>query len=248
VVGLGTIINVAAIVAGSLIGIALGNRLPERTRAVVTDSLGMLVLVIAAFNVMSLTNQAWVDSVGGSATLLIVLGSLIVGGIIGSLLRIESRLESLGGWIQGKFSKGGNTSGRARFIEGFVDASLIFCIGPLAILGALSDGLGLGIDQLALKSALDGFASIAFAATMGWGVLASAVAVGIYQGAITVISMFAGSFLTEALVASITATGGVLLIGVGLRILRIKSVAVGDMLPALIVAPLLTLLVARFVA
>ncbi len=104
-VGLGTIINVAAIVAGSLIGIALGNRLPERTRAVVTDSLGMLVLVIAAFNVMSLTNQAWVDSVGGSATLLIVLGSLIVGGIIGSLLRIESRLESLGGWIQGKFAK-----------------------------------------------------------------------------------------------------------------------------------------------
>ena len=245
-VGLGTVLNVAAIVVGSLIGLALGNRLPERTRAVVTDSLGMLVFVIAAFNIMALTDQAWVDSVGGAATLLIVLGSLIVGGIIGSLLRIESRLESVGGWIQSKFSRGGSTAGRARFIEGFVDASLIFCIGPLAILGALSDGLGLGIDQLALKSALDGFASIAFAATMGWGVMASAVAVGIYQGAITVISMFAGSFLTEALVASITATGGVLLIGVGLRILRIKSVAVGDLLPALIVAPLLTLLVARF--
>lgn len=247
-VGLGTLINVAAIVVGSLIGIALGNRLPERTRAVVTDSLGMLVLVIAALNIMSLANQAWVDSVGGAATLLIILGSLIVGGIIGSLLRIESRLESIGGWLQGTLSKRGNTSGRARFIEGFVDASLIFCIGPLAILGALSDGLGLGIDQLALKSALDGFASIAFAATMGWGVLASALAVGVYQGAITVISMFAGSFLTEALIASITATGGVLLIGVGLRILRIKSVAVGDMLPALIVAPLLTAVVARFVS
>lgn len=245
-VGLGTVLNVAAIVVGSLIGLALGNRLPERTRAVVTDSLGMLVFVIAAFNIMALTDQAWVDSVGGAATLLIVLGSLIVGGIIGSLLRIESRLESVGGWIQGKFSRGGSTAGRARFIEGFVDASLIFCIGPLAILGALSDGLGLGIEQLALKSALDGFASIAFAATMGWGVMASAIAVGIYQGAITAISMFAGSFLTEALVASITATGGVLLIGVGLRILRIKSVAVGDLLPALIIAPLLTLLVARF--
>ncbi len=246
VVGLGTIINVAAIVVGSLIGLALGNRLPERTRAVVTDSLGMLVFVIAAFNIMALTDQAWIDMVGGAATLLIVLGSLIVGGIIGSLLRIESRLESVGGWIQSKFSKGGDTGGRARFIEGFVDASLIFCIGPLAILGALSDGLGLGIEQLALKSALDGFASIAFAATMGWGVMAAAIAVGIYQGAITVISMFAGSFLTAALVASITATGGVLLIGVGLRILRIKSVAVGDMLPALIIAPLLTLIVARF--
>lgn len=168
-VGLGTVINVAAIVVGSLIGLALGNRLPERTRAVVTDSLGMLVFVIAAFNIMALTDQAWIESVGGAATLLIVLGSLIVGGIIGSLLRIESRLESVGGWIQGKFSRSGSTAGRARFIEGFVDASLIFCIGPLAILGALSDGLGLGIDQLALKSALDGFASIAFAATMGWG-------------------------------------------------------------------------------
>ena len=246
-VGLGTVINVVAIVVGSLIGIALGNRLPERTRAVVTDSLGMLVLVIAAFNIMSLTDQAWVDLVGGSATLLIVLGSLIVGGIVGSLLRIESRLESLGGWIQGKFSRGKDSTGRARFIEGFVDASLIFCIGPLAILGALSDGLGLGIDQLALKSALDGFASIAFAATMGWGVLASAIAVGIYQGGITILAVFAGSFLTEALIASITATGGVLLIGVALRILRIKSVAVGDLLPALIVAPLLTLLVAQFV-
>jgi len=93
VVGLGTVLNVAAIVVGSLIGLALGNRLPERTRAVVTDSLGMLVFVIAAFNIMALTDQAWVDSVGGAATLLIVLGSLIVGGIIGSLLRIESRLE-----------------------------------------------------------------------------------------------------------------------------------------------------------
>ncbi|MCF8550519.1 MAG: DUF554 domain-containing protein [Candidatus Nanopelagicales bacterium] len=246
-VGLGTILNVAAIAIGSLIGIALGNRLPERTRAVVTDSLGMLVLVIAALNIMSLRDQAWVDAVGGSATLLIILGSLIAGGIIGSLLRIETRMEALGGWLQSKFSSGDSSAGRARFIEGFVDASLIFCIGPLAILGALSDGLGLGIDQLALKSALDGFASIAFAATMGWGVLASALAVGIYQGAVTVISYFAGAFLTEALVASITATGGVLLIGVGLRVLRIKSVAVGDLLPALIIAPLLTLLVANFV-
>ena len=246
-IGLGTILNVVAIVIGSLLGLLLGNRLPERTRAVVTDSLGLLVLVIAAFNVVALLDQPWVDLVGGPATVLIVLGALIIGGIIGSLLRIEHRLETLGGWLQGKFSGGGSTNSRARFIEGFVDASLIFCIGPLAILGALSDGLGLGIEQLALKSALDGFASIAFAATMGWGVMASAIAVGIYQGGLTVIAFFAGSFLSDALVASITATGGVLLIGVGLRILRIKSVPVGDMLPALIFAPLLTLAVARFI-
>jgi len=247
VVGLGTIINVAAIVIGSLIGVGLGHRLPERTRAVVTDSLGMLVLVIAALNIVALRDQDWISEVGGSATLLIVLGSLIIGGILGSFLRIESRLESVGGWLQMKFSRGEGSAGRARFIEGFVDASLIFCIGPLAILGALSDGLGTGIDQLALKASLDGFASIAFAASLGWGVIASAVSVGIVQGFFTILAVFAGPFLSSAMIASITATGGVLLIGVGLRVLRIKSVAVGDLLPALIVAPILTVLVAAYV-
>ncbi len=246
-IGLGTIINVTTIVVGSLIGVVLGHRLPERTRAVVTDSLGMLVLVIAAFNIYALRDQAWIDTVGSSATLLVVLGALIIGGVAGSLLRIEMRLESFGGWLQRKFSSGDASTSRARFIEGFVDASLIFCIGPLAILGSLSDGLGIGIEQLQLKAALDGFASIAFAASLGWGVMASAIAVGIFQGSLTIVAIFAGSFLTDAMVASITATGGVLLIGVALRILRIKSVAVGDLLPALIVAPILTVIVAQFV-
>jgi len=243
VVGLGTIINVAAIVIGSLIGIGLGNRLPERTRDVVTDSLGMVVLVIAALNLAALRDQDWIDEVGGSATLLIVLGSLIIGGILGSFLRIEARLESFGGWLQSKFSRGKSSAGRARFIEGFVDASLIFCIGPLAILGSLSDGLGTGIDQLALKASLDGFASIAFAASLGWGVIASAISVGVVQGFFTILAVFVGPFLSSAMIASITATGGVLLIGVGLRVLRIKSVAVGDLLPALIIAPILTVIV-----
>ena len=145
-IGLGTIINVTTIVVGSLIGVVLGHRLPERTRAVVTDSLGMLVLVIAAFNIYALRDQAWIDTVGSSATLLIVLGALIIGGVAGSILRIEMRLESFGGWLQRKFSSGDASISRARFIEGFVDASLIFCIGPLAILGSLSDGLGIGIE------------------------------------------------------------------------------------------------------
>ena len=246
-VGLGTIINVCAIAVGSLIGVGLGHRLPERTRAVVTDSLGMLVLVIAALNIVALKDQDWVNEVGGSATLLIVLGSLIIGGIIGSFLRIESRLESVGGWLQTKFSRGHGSDGRARFIEAFVDSSLIFCIGPLAILGALSDGLGTGVDQLALKASLDGFASIAFAASMGWGVIASAISVGVVQGFFTIVAVFAGPFLSSAMIASITATGGVLLIGVAFRVLRIKSVAVGDLLPALIVAPILTVIVSAYV-
>jgi uncharacterized membrane protein YqgA involved in biofilm formation len=128
-------------------------------------------------------------------------------------------------------------------MEGFVDASLVFCIGPLAIIGALSDGLGRGIDQLLLKSSMDGFASLAFAASLGWGVAASALAVGVYQGLITLLAVLLGALLPGAVVASITATGGILLLGVGLRLLQIRSVPVGDLLPALAVAPVITALI-----
>jgi len=129
---------------------------------------------------------------------------------------------------------------RERFINGFVDASLVFAIGPLAILGAFQDGTGQGIDQLALKSTLDGFASIAFAASLGWGVAFSAIPVGIWQGLLTVLAFGLGSVMSGAAIAALTATGGVLLLGVGLRLLNLRAVAVADMLPALIIAPLLT--------
>jgi uncharacterized membrane protein YqgA involved in biofilm formation len=243
--GLGTIINVVAILVGSAAGVLIGHRLPERTRRTVTDALGLVTLVIGALNVVALTDPAYQDAVGGRGTLLIVLGAVVIGGITGSLLRIEDRLESLGGWIQSTLARGGQQS-RATFVEGFVDASLVFCIGPLAIVGSLSDGLGKGIDQLALKATLDGFASLAFAASLGWGVAASALSVGVWQGLLTVLSVALGSLLSAALIASITATGGVLLLGVGLRLLGIRQVAVGDLLPALLVAPLLTALVAAF--
>lgn len=253
-VGLGTIINVVAILVGSAIGVLIGNRLPERTNRVVTDALGLVVLVLGGLNVMSLTDDAFTSAVGPGATLLIVLGALLVGGITGSLLRIESRLEGLGAWLQGKFSRAaasavdplgdpGLATARDRFINGFVDASLVFCIGPLAILGAFSDGTGQGIDQLVLKSALDGFASLAFAASLGWGVAASALPVGLWQGALTVLALLVGSVMSDAAISALTATGGVLLLGVALRLLNIRAIAVGDMLPALVAAPLLTLLV-----
>jgi hypothetical protein len=128
-------------------------------------------------------------------------------------------------------------------VEGFVAASLIFGIGPLAVLGAISDGLRTGIDQLVLKSILDGFTSIAFASTLGWGVAASAISVGVWQGLFTVLAVLLGPLLPAAAVASVTATGGVLLLGVGLRLLQIRAVPVADLLPALLVAPLLTALV-----
>ena len=247
--GSGTILNMVAILIGSGLGVLIGHRLPQRTRDTVTDALGLVTLVIGALSIVALTSTAFSDSVGTAAPLLIVLGALLIGGIIGSLLQIELRLEQAGSWLQRKLirkSSGDSDDKRKRFVEGFVDASLVFCIGPLAILGALNDGLGLGIEQLALKSTLDGFASLAFAASLGWGVALSALSVGIVQGAFTILGALVGSVLSAALIDAITATGGVLLIGVGLRLLKIKSVPVGDMLPALIVAPLLAALVALF--
>lgn len=240
--GLGTLINVAAILVGSAVGVLVGHRFPERTRVSVTDALGLVVLVVGAMNLFALADSDYRDAVTEAGTLLVVLFSVLIGGIIGSLLRIEYRLELIGGWLQRKFTRGDEP--RSRFIEGFVTASLVFCIGPLAILGSLSDGLGQGIDQLTLKSILDGFASLAFAATFGWGVAASAISVGVFQGLITVIGFFAGSVLPTALIASITATGGVLLLGVGIRMLNIRAIAVGDLLPALVVAPILTAITA----
>ena len=239
--GLGTLLNVAAILVGSTLGVLIGHRFPDRTRVSVTDALGLVVLVVGGLNLLALADSAYRDAVTEAGTLLVVLAAILIGGIIGSLLRIEYRLELLGGWLQRRFTKGDEP--RSRFIEGFVTASLVFCIGPLAILGSLSDGLGQGIDQLALKSVLDGFASLAFAATLGWGVAASALSVAVFQGVITVIGFFAGSVLPAALIASVTATGGVLLLGVGIRLLNIRAIAVGDLLPALFIAPILTALV-----
>ncbi len=241
--GAGTALNIATILVGSGLGVALRGRLPERTRDTVTDALGLVTLVIGGLNVAALSDAGFVRAASEGGTLLVVLGALLLGGITGSLLRLEDRLESTGGWLQDRLAGEGSSAARARFVEGYVDASLVFVIGPLAVLGSLSDGLGRGIEQLALKSTLDGFASLAFAASLGWGVAASAVSVGVVQGVLTVLGALLGSLLPLALVASVTATGGVLLLGVGLRLLAVKQVPVGDMLPALVFAPLLTALV-----
>ncbi len=240
--GTGTALNVATVLLGSGLGVALRGSLPERTRSVVTDGLGLVTLMIAALNVVAVRDPALVRAVGDSANVLIVLGAMALGGVVGSLLRIEARLESLGGWLQTRLA-GGGSAGRGRFVEGYVVASLLFCVGPLTILGSLSDGLGRGIDQLALKSTLDGFASIAFAAAYGWGVAASALTVLVVQGGLTVLAVLLGGLLPAAPLAAVTATGGLLLVGVALRLLAVKPVPVGDLLPALLVAPALVALV-----
>ena len=243
IIGLGTLINVAAIIVGAAAGVLIGNRLSEKTSRVVTDGLGLVVLVLGGLNVISILDDEFVTSVGTGIPLLIVIGAILIGGIIGSALQIEQRLEKLGAFLQKKFAKKGSKGSKEKFITGFVNASLVFTIGPLAILGALSDGLGQGIEQLATKSILDGFASLAFAASLGWGVALSAIPVGLWQGLITVLAFSVGAVVSAPLISALTATGGVLLLGVGLRLLQIRQVAVGNMLPALIVAPVITLIV-----
>jgi uncharacterized protein len=257
-------------------GLLLGARLPTRTRDTVTDALGLVTLLIGALSAAEVGSAALAAAVGSSAPVLIVLGALLLGGIVGSLLDIEGRLEDFGGWLRTRLARRGavrrhvpagtfpsddtrsgvragshsadvashEQAARERFIEGFVTASLIFCVGPLTILGSLSDGLGRGPDQLMLKAALDGFASIAFAASLGAGVMASVVAIVVVQGSLTLVGVLVGGALPEAYIAAITATGGLLLLGVGLRLLQIKAVPVGNLLPALLVAPALVALVA----
>jgi uncharacterized protein len=257
--GIGTLVNVVTVLLGASIGVLVGHRLRQRTRDVVTDALGLVTLLIAALSVASIKDPAWSSAVGENAPLLIVLGSLLLGGILGSALGIEQGLERFGTWLQsrarprtgepGAGHAGAGEPGagqpeqnaeRQRFVEGFVSSSLVFCVGPLTILGSLNDGLGKGADLLFLKAALDGFAAIAFAASLGWGVAASAISVLVVQGALTVLGGVLGDVLPPPHLAALTTTGGLMLVGVALRLLRIRQVPVGDLLPGLLVAPLLT--------
>lgn len=252
--GIGTAVNMTAVLVGTTIGVLVGHRLRERTRDVVTDALGLVTLLIAASAATSIGDDGWARAVGDSAPMLIVLGALVLGGIVGSMLGIEQRLEGFGGWLQARLSdRAHRRRGRAseavegmdrqRFIEGFVTSSLVFCVGPLTVLGSISDGLGKGADQLFLKSALDGFAAIAFAASLGWGVAGSALSLLVVQGSLTAFGAALGDILPAAEIAALTATGGLMLVGVALRLLRIRQVPVGDLLPGLLIAPALTALV-----
>ena len=245
--GIGTAVNVVTVLAGTTIGVLVGHRLPERTRKVVTDGLGLVTLLIAATSAFHVGDAALEDAVGPSAPMLIVLGAVLIGGIAGSLLRIEDRLEAFGGVLQRfavrRFGRGAASEGRERFIQGFVTSSLVFCVGPLTILGSINEGLGNGADQLLLKSALDAFASIAFAASFGWGVGFSVISLIVIQGGLTALGAALGSFVPDAHLSALSATGGLVLLGVAFRLLDLKQVKVADFLPALLVAPLLTELV-----
>jgi uncharacterized membrane protein YqgA involved in biofilm formation len=237
---IGTVVNVLTILLGSAVGVAVGAKIPSRTRTLITDALGLITFVSGASACVALWNSSYIDAVGGGKPILITLGGLLIGGVLGSLLTIEDRLERGGDKLKERFAQKGDSN----FVTGFVSASLIFVIGPMAILGSISDGLGNGNELLILKSIMDGFAAIAFAAALGWGVAASAISVLVYQGAWSAVGALLGTVLADYQIDAITGVGGLLLIGIGLRLLAIKTIAIGDMLPALLVTPALATLVA----
>lgn len=227
----GTLLNLATVLVGGLIGTFLGDRLPPRLRDNVVAGVGLFVLVMGV--------KFAVDT----ASLLYLLGAILIGGVIGSLAGIERRLNGFGEAIQRRFATPGRTSTIA---EGFVTASIVFCVGPLTFLGAIRNGLSGDASLLAIKSVLDGFTAIAFAATLGWGVLLSLIVILVYQGGLAAgASVFAG-LLSDAQLREMSAVGGLLIVGVGLKLLKLRDVQVADYLPAIAVAPLLVAAVAAF--
>lgn len=220
---LGTMINSGAILAGSIVGVCVGSRLPDKMRTTVLQGLGLVVMLIGIQ--MSLQTQ----------NILVVLGALLTGGIAGEALRINDGLESLGRFLQSALARHRNGT----FGEGFVTASLIFCVGPMAVLGSIQDGLVGDYRLLTVKAMLDGFASIAFAASLGWGVAFSVLSILFYQGSITFCASTLSRFLTDPMIGEMTATGGLIIVGIGLKLLEIKEIRLASFLPALLIAPLL---------
>jgi uncharacterized membrane protein YqgA involved in biofilm formation len=228
----GTLINVAAIVGGVAIGLLVGSRLSAGIQERVIAGLGMVTLVIGV--------DLAIDWPADNP--LYVLGAVLLGGIAGEALGLEDRLERLGDRIQHAVAG----EGHSRVSEAFVTATLLFCIGPLAVVGAIQDGLTGDYDALATKSLLDGFASVALAGTLGWGVVLAAVPVLIYQGGLALGATLFEDILKGDALAAMTGAGGVLIIGISLRLLDVKDVRVGNFLPALIFAPALVGIVSLF--
>jgi uncharacterized membrane protein YqgA involved in biofilm formation len=227
----GTILNVVTVLIGTVAGVLLGSRMPPRIQTTLTDGLGLFTLLLGvAMGLRVLTDPAALP--GDELT---VLGAVLLGAAIGELLRLQDGLEALGGWFQQRLARDGEPS---RIAEAFITASLVFCVGPLTILGSIESGLTGDIRLLAVKSLLDGVASIAFAAALGWGVALSAITVLVVQGGIAGGAFLLRDVMDERTILVVTAAGGVILLGVALRLLDLRQVRVASFLPALILAPL----------
>jgi len=220
---LGTVINVAAIAFGTVIGLMLRQRLPERINSIAIQGLGLVTALIGIKMMITTEN------------ILIVLVSAVIGGILGELLRIETKLDTFGTRVEAKLSKEGGT-----FAKAFVTSSLLYCVGPMAIVGALQDGLTGDFSILLTKSGLDGIASVAFASTLGIGVLFSTLPVAAYQGGITIAASMLEPFVSSSIVNEMTATGGLLILGIALNILQVTKIKVGNLLPAILVAAIVS--------
>lgn len=227
----GTLLNMLTVLVGGTIGLLVGARLPDRVRQTVIAGLGLFTAAIGF--------KMFLDSENS----IIVLISLLVGGILGEWWRIEDGLRNLGSFFERKFTRNSENKEGSRFVQGFLTASLVFCVGPMTILGAIQDGLSGDYSLLAIKSVLDGFAAMAFASTLGVGVLFSIAVIFIYQGGISLLAAQAQALTTPAMMNEMNAVGGVLLIGIAMSsLLEIKKIRVGNFLPALIIAPLIVAL------
>jgi uncharacterized membrane protein YqgA involved in biofilm formation len=225
----GTLLNAATVLIGGVVGTVVGDRLPERLRENVVRGVGLFVTAMGVKFAIDTSN------------LLFMLGAILLGGIIGSLVGVDARLSQLGEALQQRFARGGTST----VAEAFVTASIVFCVGPLTFLGSIQNGLAGDATLLTVKSVLDGFTAIALAATLGWGVLLTVPLILLYQGGLAVgASLFAG-ILSDLQLREMSAVGGLLLIGVGLRLLAIRDIKVADFLPAIIVSPLVVAALGR---
>jgi len=224
----GTFINITAIIIGGLLGIFFGARLSDNIKNTVIAGMGIFTAAIGFEMFLKTENP------------LIVLGALIVGGLLGEWWGLENRVQSLGIWLEKRLT-GSSEGSSSRFVRGFLSASLLFCTGPMAVLGSISDGLRGDYLTLSIKSVLDGFISIAFASTMGMGVIFSALPLFAYQGSISLLAAQLNSIMSNSMMNEMTSTGGILLIGIGISsLLEIKKIRIGSFLPALVVAPLIS--------
>ncbi len=224
---IGSIVNALAIIGGATIGCWLQSRFPERIRSIVFQGLGLSVLLIGIQMALKVEN------------ILIVIFAVLLGGITGELLRLDTVLERMGNWVKRIIG-----SNNAKFTDGLVTTSLIYCIGAMAIIGSLEEGINGDATILYTKSILDGFASIAFAATYGSGVLFSFIPVLLYQGFMTIGASFFQQYFSDIMIAQVTGCGGLLIIGIGINLLELTEIRLANLLPSLAYVVILTALFA----
>ena len=240
--GLGTIINLLTVTAGGLIGVYVGHRFPERMRQTIMQGLGLATVAVAVVGFEPLF-----DPDEGLRRSVIMIASVTIGAALGEALRLEDRLENVGERLRRRFAPDEEAEGnQSRFVEGFVIASTVFCAGPMTLLGGIEDGLGISIRLLAIKSTLDGIAAIGFASVYGWGVLASLITIAIFQGLVTALAVVIDPLVTAEVIAMLSAIGGVLVLGIALRLLEIKEIRVISLSPALLLGPLAAGLIEAF--